>query len=683
MGIKLNSIRTKFILIGGILLVLSMGFLGLSSYYYANKYLTISEEDSMNLLAENYRDKIADQMDKLFNHLESIADTSRIKNSSDTPDGQDVLNISSALRDGMNRMNTLDTIIFVKPDGRAIRPDGTWSDYGDREYFKKVLETKQKYVSDILESKTTQKLSVVLVVPVMKNGQLHGIIIGTYGLEKLHDLIASVKVKETGFGYLIDEKGNLLIHGTKPELDGNLNILGKGGSGNAENIKIDERLKALYETVMTTGKRVSGTYSFGNDQLQIGTFMPIELPGGKKWIFTAAAPEEEIMELIRNLSYVLGAIIGFCIILALVIVAILAGKFTNPIRCINEQLRQLAAGNLSVTKLKIQSDDEMGELAKSCNQMVDNLKLLIMQIQKTTEQVASSSDQLTASAGQSAEVTSQVAQSIADVASASSGQAQAVDSSTVIVNEMSASIKNVTGNIKMSAEQAAQAAGNAREGSKLVNEAVTQMTHIEETVNNSALVVTSLGERSKQIGQIVDTIAGIAGQTNLLALNAAIEAARAGEQGKGFAVVAEEVRKLAEQSQEAAKQIADLIGAIQGDTDKAVIAMKEGTNEVKIGAGVIDHAGKSFIAIVGLIEKVSQQITEVAQAIEIVDHKTENIVDVINHIDEKSKAIAGETGTVSAATQEQASSMEEIASASQNLAQLAHDLQMVAGRFKL
>lgn len=139
------------------------------------------------------------------------------------------------------------------------------------------------------------------------------------------------------------------------------------------------------------------------------------------------------------------------------------------------------------------------------------------------------------------------------------------------------------------------------------------MSQIDGTVTSSARVVAKLGERSKEIGQIVDTISGIAGQTNLLALNAAIEAARAGEQGRGFAEVADEVWKLAEQSQETAKKIETLIGDIQADTDTAVMAMNSGTLEVKTGAEVVNTAGAAFRGIAELINEVSSQVQGISQ----------------------------------------------------------------------
>ncbi len=233
------------------------------------------------------------------------------------------------------------------------------------------------------------------------------------------------------------------------------------------------------------------------------------------------------------------------------------------------------------------------------------------------------------------------------------------------------------------ATQSALAADKAKDGGQAVAQAVDQMDQIEETVNTSARVVTMLGERSKEIGQIVDTISGIAGQTNLLALNAAIEAARAGEAGRGFAVVAEEVRKLAEQSQDAAKKIAELIGEIQGDTDKAVVAMDEGTREVKTGAEVVKTAGAAFREIAGLVTEVSVQVKDISTSMQQMATGSQQIVGSVRKIDELGVRSAGEAQGVSAAAEQQLASMEEIASSSQALAKLAQDLQAAVAGFRL
>lgn len=209
------------------------------------------------------------------------------------------------------------------------------------------------------------------------------------------------------------------------------------------------------------------------------------------------------------------------------------------------------------------------------------------------------------------------------------------------------------------------------------------MLQIEETVNTSAQVVAKLGERSKELGQIVDTISGIAGQTNLLALNAAIEAARAGEQGRGFAVVAEEVRKLAEQSREAAKKIEALIAEIQVDTEKAVVAMTNGTREVKKGTEAVNDAGVAFREITDLVTQVSSQVKEISVAIIETATGSQQIVGSVKKIDDLSKNAAGEAQSVSSATEEQLASMEEIASASQALTHLAEEMLATVRHFKI
>jgi len=223
----------------------------------------------------------------------------------------------------------------------------------------------------------------------------------------------------------------------------------------------------------------------------------------------------------------------------------------------------------------------------------------------------------------------------------------------------------------------------AKDGGKAIETAVTQMNMIEATVAETSTKVSKLGERSQEIGQIVDTISAIASQTNLLALNAAIEAARAGEAGRGFAVVAEEVRKLVEQSQDAAKQITSLITEIQRETGETVISMQEGTKQVALGSQVVTQAGQSFKSIAGSVEKVTEQITGISEAIQLMATGSQQIVVSVREIGEISKSAAGETQNVSAATEEQSASMQEIAAASQALALMAEELQIAISVFKV
>jgi methyl-accepting chemotaxis protein len=359
-----------------------------------------------------------------------------------------------------------------------------------------------------------------------------------------------------------------------------------------------------------------------------------------------------------------------------------ARSISRPVVNLEQVAQKVSAGDLT-QQVNVESQDEIGKLAASFNLMVSQLKELIKQVTVNAEQVAASSEELTANSEQSAQAATHIATSINDVASGAAAQMEAANETSSVVEQMSVSIHRIAENANQVAGQSSQAAHKAKNGEKEVEKAVQQMNHIEHTVNTSAKVVAKLGERSQEIGQIVDTISGIAGQTNLLALNAAIEAARAGEQGRGFAVVAEEVRKLAEQSQEAAKKIAGLITEIQEDTTKAVVAMNEGTQEVQLGAEVIHAAGLTFQEIMMVVGQVSTQVKEISAAIQQMAADSQHIVDSVKMIDNLSKKSAGETQSVSAAVEEQLASMQEVAGASQALAGLAQELQTAIARFHM
>ncbi|WP_248683545.1 methyl-accepting chemotaxis protein [Sporomusa ovata] len=356
---------------------------------------------------------------------------------------------------------------------------------------------------------------------------------------------------------------------------------------------------------------------------------------------------------------------------------------SKPLTAVVANVQEISNGNLNVQDIGFDSKDEVGQLTKAVNSMAENLRILIKNVAQTAEQLAASSEQLTASAEQSAQAATQVASTIAEVASGAEKQSKAIDDTSSTINHLSANVQQAAADSSVVASNTNKTAETAQNGLGAIAKANEQMSSIEKTVNNSAIVVAKLGERSKEIGQIVDVISGIAGQTNLLALNAAIEAARAGEQGRGFAVVAEEVRKLAEQSQEAAKQIAGLIGEIQLETDSAVATMTDGTKEVKRGTEVVTLAGQSFDNIASLVMGVSEQVKEISTNMQQMATGSQHIVLAVNKIDTISREALGHTQTVSAATEEQSASMEEIAASSQSLAKMAEKLQHEIRKFKI
>jgi len=344
---------------------------------------------------------------------------------------------------------------------------------------------------------------------------------------------------------------------------------------------------------------------------------------------------------------------------------------------------EVAHGNLAHKEIEIEANDEIGAIGQALNTMLKSLRNLVSEVSISAQQVAASSEELTANADQSADVASQVAESITETAASIEQQNHDVGDAIRLVEQMS-----------INSQQGAESASNAtiitnkavnatQEGNKTIESAISQMIHIQKTITNSGRTVSELGEQSKAIGQIVETISGIASQTNLLALNAAIEAARAGEQGKGFAVVAEEVRKLAEQSQEAAKQIFELISGVQSKTDEAVTSMKAGTSDVEVGIAVVNNAGKAFKEIETSVKQIAELSKNAAIGLNDLADSSKQVVSVVHGIGKESGDISGQAQTISAATQEQAASMQEIAAGSRSLAMLAQKLQDEVVKFSL
>lgn len=385
------------------------------------------------------------------------------------------------------------------------------------------------------------------------------------------------------------------------------------------------------------------------------------------------------------------AVWTFAIIMLVAVVLVMAMGWmitrymTVSFGLMTSRLTVMAEGDFSkpIRSEFMERKDEFGEAGKCFNTLNINMQNLIKHLANTSEQLAASSEELTASAEQSAQAANQVAGAITQVAQGAEKQLQLVTATTDVVGQMSQGIGQVAENAQTVSLAAEKTASAASDGGRAVEKAVRQMSVIEEKTSETATVIAQLEGKSHEIGQIVEVIASIAGQTNLLALNAAIEAARAGEQGRGFAVVAEEVRKLAEQSGEAAKQIANLIGEVQEKTTSAVSYMTQGKIEVSMGTQVVNVAGESFREIMEMIQRMSEQMHEISSASEEITSGSQQVVNSVREIDKESKVSAEQAQTVSAATEEQSASMEEIASSSQALSAMAEELREAISKFKV
>jgi methyl-accepting chemotaxis protein len=364
---------------------------------------------------------------------------------------------------------------------------------------------------------------------------------------------------------------------------------------------------------------------------------------------------------------------------------------------------RLAAGDLTMTVTPVTPtidawpNDELGDVAQAVNAVRDNtvgsveaynasreaLGAMIGQVAGTATSVSTASTAMAGTSEEAGRAVGEIAHAVGDVAAGSQKQVAGIDEVRRITEEVAAATSRSASDASATATAAEDARRIAAEGAAAVSHATDAMTSVRAASEQATEAIRGLGRKSDQIGGIVGTITGIAEQTNLLALNAAIEAARAGDQGRGFAVVAEEVRKLAEESQSAARSIAALIAEIQAETGRAVEVVEDGSVRTQQGALTVEQARDAFERIGGSVEDVTQRVAQIAASVQEIAASTLLMGERMTEVAAVAEEASASTEQVSASTQETSASTQEIAEAAQGLARTAGDLEQLVGRFTL
>lgn len=562
-------------------------------------------------------------------------------------------------------------------------------------------------------------------VPIKKEGKVVGVAGVDMALERFQKYVSTTRIFQSGFLRLSSFKGIVVA---QPQIERVGQIWGEAQSN----------ASLIMETMRKGQTYIGVEYSRALQRYVLKAYAPIFVGQVKEpWVATTVVPPEEVF-LEANQNFLRSLLILLAGVAAVVfIILFVSGSLSRPLQALAQGAEKMAQGDLRVHFVEVRGQDETALLSRAFRVMAESLRGIVVQITNVASQLAASSEELSSSIEKISKATQEIARTVSQVAEGSSSQSQdleritqeagliarrvddlakATDRNLAALHEMVRSVEEnfqalqeIEKAMNLSLAQGKESREEAQKGQELLRVLSGNIHAIADVAQDVSQAIETLDQRSQEIGKIVEVITGIAEQTNLLALNAAIEAARAGEAGRGFAVVAEEVRKLAENSAQAAQQIAHLINQIGQDTRNAVERMQRATHQVEEGVAQGERVTQSFTQIINALESsiaslenlssrfdqarksqemlqkrssevqslsedASRGIQEVAQAVA-------NITERINAVAAVAEENAASSEEVSASTEEQSVSLEELTSAAESLAKLAEELRSLVEHF--
>ncbi|UPV81161.1 methyl-accepting chemotaxis protein [Bacillus rugosus] len=525
----------------------------------------------------------------------------------------------------------------------------------ERDWYKKAVANKGKVVvTDPYKTASTNTM-VVTIAQQTKDGS--GVIAINMTIENLLKTTKKVNIGKQGYAFIMTKDKKVVAHPNETsgtELKGDwLDKVLNADKGDFQYTMDGDKKKMAFDTNKLTGWKVGGTMYL-----------------------------DEIHEAAQPVLHIALIVLAAAIIIGIIVMTLIIRSITTPLKQLVGSSKRISEGDLTET-IDIRSKDELGELGKSFNNMASSLRSLIHTIQDSVDNVAASSEELTASAAQTSKATEHITLAIEQFSNGNEKQNENIETAAEHIYQMNDGLTNMAQASEVITDSSVQSTEIASEGGKLVHQTVGQMNVIDKSVKEAVQVVRGLETKSKDITNILRVINGIADQTNLLALNAAIEAARAGEYGRGFSVVAEEVRKLAVQSADSAKEIEGLIIEIVKEINTSLGMFQSVNQEVQTGLDITDKTEISFKRISEMTNQIAGELQNMSATVQQLSASSEEVSGASEHIASISKESSAHIQDIAASAEEQLASMEEISSSAETLSSMAEELRDMTKRFKI
>jgi methyl-accepting chemotaxis protein len=661
-ALKMKSIKTKLLLFIVLMISIPLAISGFFATRIAESVLKVKINDS-NQAALSVLNKYVSSFKKDTESMLYILSQSSVISDYDektVPDEAVLKKLEEAKKAMPDAMN----VYFATPSKKMILyPPQDLGDYDptERPWYKDAVNAKGEPVWTKPYQDFVSKIPEITIAKAVidPQGNIKGVVGIDITLEQLSKNIASIKIGKTGYLYILTKDGTVIVHPNKEMLFTSI-------------YKYDFGKKIMEANNSTVYYTFNGAYKFASVR-------NLEAFGWK----AAVAMENE--ELVRDMNKITNFIITVSIVILLIGIVIayfFSNSISSGIKKVVAAMEEASQGNITV-RADVKAKDEVGVLANSFNTMLEGIKKLIFDIKSVSESVNHSAENLAVASEQAAQATQDVAKAIEEIAQGASSQAKEAEESanaTVVLGQLiDSSLKNAE-EINHEVENVNMV---SNEGLVTIKELIEKTKHTIEANNNVKEATNYLLEKSAEIEKIVETITNIADQTNLLSLNAAIEAARAGEAGRGFAVVADEVRKLAEQSSQAARNIANLIAEIQSTINNTYRTVEDSTRSIEEQSEVVNTTKDVFEGILNAVKFIVEKIENLTKSLREIEEHKNRIVDSIQNIAAVSEEAAASAEEVSATSEEQSAIVEEMASTANELKSYANTLIEAIKQFKV